>query len=391
MTNPLHYQRSTQAINAKKTYSLGIIFLLCQLYLSPLFAKNTVVYKEKSEKHQFYLEEMAILPRIVWGFDWLKRNKIIFTIRDGKIGILNLKTKKYRFIKNIPTIYASGQGGMLDVRVHPDYPRKPWIYLSYSKKQGQKASTVLARTKLKNSTFTKFQELLVADAFTNTDRHFGSRVVFDNKGYLYWSIGDRGHRPNGQNLKTHAGSILRLHTDGRVPSDNPFVPNKQAKAEIWSYGHRNPQGLHYDLENQRLWAVEHGPRGGDEINLIFPGKNYGWPTISYGKEYWGSQQVGEGTKKKGMVQPKKYYTPSIAPSGMLLYQGKKFPKWQGNLLIGALALRHLNRLVVKNAEIVHEERLLEDFAERIRDVRQGPEGYPWISTDTGKILRIRPW
>ena len=223
-----------------------------------------------------------------------------------------------------------------------------------------------------------------------SDRHFGSRIAFDDT-HLYFSVGDRGNRPNGQNLETHAGSILRLNVDGSVPQDNPFVDVEGARIEIWSYGHRNPQGLVWDGVNQRLWSIEHGPRGGDELNLIERGGNYGWPIISYGKEYASFRAVGEGTHKEDMEQPKKFYIPSIAPGSLMQYSGDAFPEWKGDLFSGALKLRHINRIKLdQKGNAIAEERLMENLNERIRALLESPEGWIYFSTDSGSIYVIKP-
>ncbi|MDW7771894.1 MAG: PQQ-dependent sugar dehydrogenase [Desulfobulbaceae bacterium] len=266
-----------------------------------------------------------------------------------------------------------------------------WLYFTYSKDRDGLGATTLARARLDTDRLTDWQDLLVTQSTTGTSRHFGSRIAFDNNGHLFFTVGDRGDRPNGQDLSTHAGSVLRVNLDGPVPADNPFVQRENALPEIWSYGHRNAQGIVYDREHDRLWIIEHGPRGGDEINLVLPGRNYGWPVISHGKEYWGPVRVGEGTEKEGMEQPVKVYTPSIAPGSLLLYSGKAFPAWQGNLLAGALVLRHLNRIVIDpDGRAAGEERLLESLDERIRALVESPEGWLYLSTDSGRILRIKP-
>ena len=211
----------------------------------------------------------------------------------------------------------------------------------------------------------------------------------DKEGYLFISIGDRGVRNESQSLKAHMGKIIRIHQDGRVPKDNPFFETKGALKEIWSFGHRNAQGLAFDPMSGDLYEQEHGPRGGDEINKIEKGANYGWPVITYGKEYWGPS-IGEGKKKKGMKQPLKYWVPSIAPCGLSFYSGKKFPDWKGSLFSGALRGKHLNRLTFKNGKIVSEERLLNELGFRVRNVKEGPTGLLYLSVDQGKILRIAP-
>ena len=271
------------------------------------------------------------------------------------------------------------------------YSQGGWIYFTYSKELQGKGVTTLARARLNGKRLVAFQDMLITRSASTTGRHFGSRITFDGTGHLFFSVGDRGVRPNGQDLSTHAGSILRLTLDGSVPENNPFVQQRNALPEIWSYGHRNPQGIFYDRKQRRLWSIEHGPRGGDEINLILPGRNYGWPVISYGKEYWGPVQVGEGTEKEGMEQPVKFYVPSIAPGSLIVYSGKAFPAWKGNLFAGALKLTHLNRVEIDSSgRAVAEERLLEGLGERIRALVESPQGWLYFSTDSGRIFRLRP-
>lgn len=280
---------------------------------------------------------------------------------------------------------------MLDIALSPDYKKDGWVYFTYVKDVEGEGATVLARAKLVAETFSDWQELLVTKSTTDTTRHFGSRITFDEHGHVFFAVGDRGVRKNAQDLSNHAGSIMRLNLDGSVPEDNPFTKNKLLLPEVWSVGHRNPQGLVYDGENNRLWSIEHGPRGGDEINLIKSGANYGWPIISYGKEYWNPMAVGEGTHRKGMEQPVKVYIPSIAPGSLLLYSASALPDWKGNLLSGALKLHHINRIVLsQQGEVVKEERLLEELDERIRALAQSPQGWLYFSTDSGKIYRLRP-
>jgi glucose/arabinose dehydrogenase len=233
--------------------------------------------------------------------------------------------------------------------------------------------------------------LLVTESATDTRKHFGSRIAFDANGHVFFGVGDRGKRPMAQDLSNHVGTIIRLNLDGSVPSDNPYFGNPGTRSEVWSFGHRNPQGLVFDVPTSRLWEIEHGPRGGDEINLITKARNYGWPVISHGKEYWGPVAVGEGTSKPGMEQPRKVYIPSIAPGSLVLYRGKAFPEWYGNLFAGALKLRHLNRIELSpSGQVVNEERILEDLNERIRALAISPEDWIYFSTDSGRILRILP-
>lgn len=340
---------------------------------------------------EFKLQLIAKGLGIPWGISVISDTDIIFTERAGRSGILNINTGNYRYLSGLPNVFAEGQGGLLDVTTPPNFTKGDWIYFTYSKKVNGIAATTLAKAHLTKNALVDWTDLLVTQSASDTGHHFGSRIAFDNKGHLFFSVGDRGHRPNGQDLKTHAGSILRLNIDGSIPDDNPFIDNPNTLPEIWSYGHRNPQGLAWDEEYQRLWAIEHGPRGGDEINLINKGKNYGWPVISYGKEYWAPMSVGEGTHKKGMEQPVKYYVPSIAPSSLMLYSGDAFPKWRDNLFAGALKLRHLNRISLDQQGVFKsEERLLEGLSSRIRAVTQDNNGFIYFSTDRGEVYRLIP-
>lgn len=327
---------------------------------------------------------------IPWGMAFLNPTELLFTEKSGRISILDTTSGKVKNLRTSMKVFDRGQGGLLDVTVQPGYNAGDWLYFTYSKPQGNKVATTLARARLSGDQLVDWSDLLVTRSATETDHHFGSRIAFDGRGHLFFSIGDRGERENGQDLSSHAGSILRLNLDGSVPNDNPFSDGG-GLAEIWSYGHRNPQGLAYDLAHKRLWSNEHGPRGGDEINLIERGGNYGWPTVSHGMEYWGPVAVGEATSKKGMIDPLKVYIPSIAPGSLLLYGGAAFPKWRGNLFSGALKLRHVNRVVLDDAgKPVREERLLADLNERIRALAENSEGWIYFSTDNGGIYCIRP-
>ncbi len=377
-----------------QTLHILILTLIITLTFTP--AHSEILMTGKSNDTSYRIEQVTNGLSIIWGMVFLTPNQLIFTQRSGAINLYNLKTNHKTLLSGGPKVFASGQGGMLDVAIPPNYQAGDWIYFTYSKPLGNdEAATTLARAKLKNTQLTHWQDLLITQSRSRAGQHYGSRIAFDHTNdhakHVFFGIGDRGHRPNGQDLTTHSGSLLRLTLDGKVPSDNPFVNKKNALPEIWSYGHRNPQGLIYDSKNKRLWEIEHGPRGGDEINLIQQGKNYGWPIISHGKEYWGPISVGEGTSKPGMEQPVKVYIPSIAPSSLLLYTGKAFPNWQGNLFAGALKLKHLNRIALNNeGDDIEEERLLGKLNERIRSLAQSPEGWIYIGTDSGKILRIVP-
>ncbi|MFT7880741.1 MAG: PQQ-dependent sugar dehydrogenase [Sulfurimonas sp.] len=339
----------------------------------------------------YRLERLTSGHGVIWGMVFIDDGKILFTQREGKAGILSVDTKAVKMLKVLPKVRARGQGGLLDVALSPNFNIDGWIYFTYVKEVGSKGATTLARAKLRQDRLIKWEELIVTNSATSKNVHFGSRIAFDKRGHLFFTIGDRGIRDNAQNLRNHAGSILRLNLDGSVPRDNPFTGNANALNEIYSYGHRNPQGIYYDKRNNRLWSIEHGPRGGDEINLIKKGQNYGWPVISYGKEYWGPIAVGEGTHKRGMMQPEKVYVPSIAPSSLMIYHGDLFPRWRGKLFAGALVQKHINIIGVgPHGKLTSEERIVEKFGRRIRCLTQDTQGFIYFSTDSGEIFKLSP-
>lgn len=338
----------------------------------------------------FVVEEIASGIGVPWGMTFVAPSTLLVTERKGGIYLLDPKEGQFISVQGGPQVLAQGQGGMLDVAVPPGFRPGGWIYFTYSKSSNGQGVTTLARARLQHRALTDWQDLFITESASDSGRHFGSRITFDLQGHLFFSVGDRGVRENGQDRTNHAGTILRLNLDGTVPGDNPFAAGKSQSA-IWSYGHRNPQGIFWSQSTGTLWANEHGPRGGDEINVILPGANYGWPVVSHGKEYWGPVDVGEATSKPGMVDPIKVYIPSIAPGSLIVYSGKAFPQWKNNLFSGALKLRHLNRVAVdRSLRPTLEERLLTELDERIRNVIEGPEGWLYLSTDSGRILRIRP-
>ena len=368
-----------------------ITLLLGLLTLLPLQSYAASPQVIKSEKLTFTLEQVTDGLGIPWGLAFISDTQLLITERAGSIKLLDIQSKTLTPIQGAPAVFAEGQSGLLDVAVPPDFTTGDWIYFTFVRDRNDEGVTVLARAKLNANKLEQWQDLLETQSATDSGRHFGSRIAIDEQGYIYFGVGDRGERPTSQELFNHAGSVMRLFPDGRVPEDNPFIERNDVLPEIWSYGHRNPQGMAYDYENKRLWLIEHGPRGGDEINLVLPGRNYGWPVISYGKEYWGPLAVGEGTHREGMEQPVKQYTPSIAPGSLLLYTGDAFPAWRGNLFSGALKLQHLNRVTLSaDGKAIGEERLLEDLNERIRALVQGPEGWLYFSTDSGRIYVMKP-
>lgn len=365
---------------------LLVLLILCSLQVQAASARII-----SQSNPNFKLELLAQDLGVPWGMAFLNDRELIFTERQGNIRILDLESLEITTLRGAVEVDAEGQGGMLDVATGPDYTTRGWLYFTYSKSTVSGAVTTLARARRRGNQLSDWQELLVTDSATSSYRHFGSRIAFDQQGHVFFGVGDRAERDSAQDLSSHAGTIMRLRLDGSIPDDNPFLSRDNALPEIWSYGHRNPQGLLYDNNTGNLWSIEHGPRGGDEINLVVKGANYGWPVISYGKEYWGPVSIGEGTEKPGMEQPVKVYIPSIAPGSLLLYSATAFPQWQGNLFSGALKLRHLNRVSISmDNKAIAEERLLGDLNERIRALAQSPEGWIYFSTDSGKIIRMRP-
>lgn len=368
--------------------------------------QGKILQQYSSTSEPFSVEVVAEDLGIVWGMVFINNEELLFTEREGFIKILNIKTGAIASVSEAPKVYAKGQGGLLDITLHPNFSKNKKIYLSYSKIKGSKQTTAVATGILKREkvqlnkgaksvktveqiSITSLKDIFLAQPAISASRHFGSRLVFDRRGFLYVTIGDRTERDLAQKLDNHFGKVLRLNDRGKAPKDNPFVSVENALPEIWSFGHRNPQGLFIHPVTGELWEQEHGPRGGDEINLIKKGKNYGWPVITYGREYWGPE-IGQGNQKEGMEQPIKYYVPSIAPSGLLIYSGKKFKKWKGHFFSGALVLRHLNRLEIVNKKAIKEERLLSDLESRVRHVIEGPKGFIYVSVDQGKILKLKP-
>ncbi|MDH3857745.1 MAG: PQQ-dependent sugar dehydrogenase [Gammaproteobacteria bacterium] len=372
-----------------RSFNRGLLLVLACIATAPLAAQ------QPREIEQGYpgilVEELVDGLGVPWGMAFLSPQQILVTERAGRVRLLDIKKLGVVEIGGAPEVVAEGQGGLLDVAVGPNYVDDGWIYFTYSKPSKGEAATTLARARLDQNRLVDWQDLLVTDSATDSRRHFGSRITFDDSGHVFFGVGDRGKRPLAQDLSNHIGGIMRLNLDGSVPADNPFFANPGTRAEVWSFGHRNPQGLVFDTQTSSLWEIEHGPRGGDEINLVEKARNYGWPVISHGKEYWGPVAVGEGTSKPGMEQPRKVYIPSIAPGSLVVYRGDAFPEWRGDLFTGALKLRHLNRIKLsESGQAIEEERILEDLGERIRALAISPEGWIYFSTDSGRIMRILP-
>lgn len=326
-----------------------------------------------------------------WGMTWLGDGKMLVTERKGEILIFQDDKFTGEKIQGLPAVHEVNQAGLLDIAAHPKHAENGWIYIAYAKNfEDSTAATTIMRFKLDGNTAVEQEDLITAGPAWKGGRHFGSRIVFDNEGYLYFSNGDKGNIPmNAQDLTNAHGKIHRINDDGTIPSDNPFVDSVGAVASIWSYGNRNPQGLYFEKATNTLWEAEHGPKGGDELNIIEKGKNYGWPVITYGINYNGTI-LAETSGKPGMEQPVHYWVPSIATCGITVVTSDKYPGWKGNILVAALAKQHIARVVLKDNKHVAEEKLLPGIG-RVRQVAESPDGYIYAVTElTGLLVKLLP-
>ena len=346
----------------------------------------------QSAEHPFRVATLVRGLEQPWGLAFLPDGRLLVTEKAGRLRFVANGKLEPKPIAGVPEVAVHGQGGLMDVAIHPRFAETGWIYLSYAARGADGVGTEVARGKLAGERLENVEVIFRQQPKGNTGRHFGSRLVFDRAGYLYISLGDRGEMERAQKPGDHAGSVIRLHDDGRVPADNPFVAKSGWKPEKFTIGNRNMQGAALHPQTGVLWTHEHGPQGGDEINVIRPGVNYGWPVITYGVEYGIGTKIGEGAAKPGMAQPIHYWVPSIAPSGMAFYTGTRFPRWKGDLFVGALRDQMLVRLKLEGEKVVHEERLLRNVLGRIRDVRDGPDGYLYLLTDAanGVLARLEP-
>ena len=332
-----------------------------------------------------------------WGMAFLPDSDLLVTEKPGRLRVVRNGTLIADPVRGVPEVHARGQGGLLDIQLHPDFASNRLVYLTYSKPlPGGESTTALIRGTFEGHRLLDVEELFVAES--RGRGHYGSRIVFDGRGHVFISVGDRQVPPRGdleshpaQELSNHHGVVVRLNEDGSVPDDNPFVDEPGALPEIWSYGHRNIQGMALHPETGDLWANEHGPQGGDELNLIEPGLNYGWPVIGYGVNYGSGSAIHESTHREGMEQPVHYWVPSIATSGLMIYTGDRFPQWRGSFFIGGLAGEQIARLVMDGRDVASEETLLQDFG-RVRDIVQGPDGFIYVAIDRqdAPIIRLEP-
>ncbi len=376
---------------------LYVSSILCLVFLSTSISLASPKDEVHTSKlHSFRLNTIAEGLAHPWSLAFLPDGKsILVTEREGRLRIIRNGRLLPKPIANTPDVFANGQGGLFDVILDPDYAKNKQIYLSYAKQDRTGAAgTEIMRAKLSGFELLFPRVIFKARPKLRSSHHFGGRMGFDTRKNLYLTTGDRGNRTSAQDSGNHLGSVIRISkNDGSPAPKNPFLSDTSGKfaPEVFSFGHRNPQGLAFEPGSSRLWVHEHGPKGGDELNLIQPGKNYGWPVLSFGRNYDGSIFTTR-TTAPGMEPPVFQWTPSIAPSGMVFYEGKAFPKWKGHLFVGALKFRQIQRLEIKDGKLVGQEILLKDFGERIRDLRLGPDGMLYLLTDSdnGKLLRLEP-
>lgn len=343
----------------------------------------------QDEVKNYTLETVVSGIQIPWGMTWLPDGKMLVT---EKTGILyQVKDGVKTEIKNLPKVYNRGQGGLLDIVLHPDYAKNGWIYITYASTEGEGdgGNTKLIRAKLQDGSLIQIESLYKASPNTTKGQHFGSRIVFDKEGLLYFSAGERGdHFVNPQDITRDNGKIYRLNDDGSIPKDNPFVGKEGAKEAIYSYGHRNPQGLAMNPFTGAVWEHEHGPQGGDEINIIKKAANYGWPVVTYGIDYDGTS-ISTESEKSGLEKPIYYWLPSIAPSGMAFVTSDRYPDWKGHLLVGSLKFQYLELVKLKKDTIIGRQKIAVNIG-RVRNVAQGPDGYIYIAVEGKGILKIIP-
>ena len=376
----------------KKHISKIIIGLLilnfsCAQDLQPLDseAKNSILKEEINYEMELVFED----KNIIWSIEFFDDNSILAAVKSGSI--FHFKNGTKTLIKGLPEIYLRGQGGLMDLAFHPNFEENNLLYISYASSDNKEdgGNTTIARAKLIDNSLQNFEVLYKANPDTKKGQHFGGRMAFDNENYLYFSIGDRGNRNvYPQNINLDGGKIYRIHDDGKIPSDNPFFNDNDAKKAIYSYGHRNPQGMFKHPESGKIWTNEHGPRGGDEINIIEKGKNYGWPKITYGINYSGTT-ITKNKSLPGMEQPLYYWVPSIAPSSFEYISSDIYPDWKGSLLSGALVYKFVERTKLKNNKVVLRTKIAEKLG-RPRDIKQGPDGFIYVAIENKGVYKILP-
>jgi glucose/arabinose dehydrogenase len=365
--------------------SLWLLLLACAV---PAAQAQTY----RAQDHSFRVVKLVEGLEQPWSLAFLPDGRMLVTEKAGRLRVIREGQLEPQPIAGVPQVTVHGQGGLHEVVLHPAFPQNNLIYIAYAARGSDGVGTELARGRLVGNRLDNVQVLFRQSPKGNAGQHFGGRIVFDRAGFVYLTLGDRGERERAQRPDDHAGSVIRLHDDGRVPQDNPFAGKAGWKPEKFTLGNRNMQGAALHPQTGVLWTHEHGPQGGDEVNIMRAGTNYGWPVITYGVNYGLGTKIGEGTHKPGMAQPIHYWVPSIAPSGMAFYTGERFPRWRGNLFVGALRDQMLVRLQLDGEKVVKEERLLQNVLGRVRDVRSGPDGFLYLLTDesSGVLARLEP-
>ena len=365
--------------------------LAAALVAGPVAARDLIV---RTEAGSVKLTEVASGLQNPWSLAFLPDGRMLVTERPGQMRIVGSDGSVSAPIAGVPEVHARGQGGLLDVAVSPNFADDRLIVFSYAEPTAGGARTAVARARLdaEGLRLEDVRRIFAQNEDPSGNHHWGSRLVFARDGTLFITLGDRFHsRERAQALDSHLGKVVRIAIDGSVPADNPLAGRSDARPEIWSWGHRNVQGAALHPQTGELWTHEHGPQGGDEINRTRAGLNYGWPEVTYGREYVTGRKIGAGEAREGVEPPVLQFTPSIAPSGMAFYTGDVFPQWKGNLFVGALKFQLVARVVLEGDRVVHEERLFAELGRRIRDVRQGPDGHLWLVDETeGRILRLDP-
>ena len=357
---------------------------VCTFGLTLLQASLLLAAESPASKHSY--ESVATVDEVVWSLEFPSASELLFTTRSGKVRSLDLTSKKQVVVIGTPQVAQVGQGGLLDLALHPDFQKNRIVYLTYSKKvKEDQYTTAVYVAEYKNAALVNGKDIFISNAVSDNSIHFGSRIAFDKNKNLFFAIGDRNEREKAQDLNAHNGKVLRITDSGATVTDNPFA--KSGSPHVWSYGHRNPQGIAFDPVTQNLYVAEFGPRGGDEINLISKGNNYGWPVVSYGREYWGPK-ISSSPKKDGITDPVLHFVPSISPSGIEFYTGDKYPEWKNDLFVANLSGSHILRLKLKDNKVVNRQELFNDANLRFRDLKTGPDGFLYFVTDSGLIGRI---
>jgi aldose sugar dehydrogenase len=378
-------------MNHKITWAAAMAAAWTVLAAQPLQAAELVAERIGTQYEAIRVVRVAGGLEHPWAVAFLPDGRYLVTERPGRLSIIDEDGATR--VTGLPDLVAIRQGGLLDVSLHPDFESNRWVYLTYSKGDEEETTTALGRGRLDGERLTDFEELFVQDRRSEPGRHYGSRIAWLSDGTLLMSIGDRGAEPpRAQDPADHAGKLLRLNADGSVPADNPFVGREGVLPEVYSLGHRNIQGLVVAPGTDAIWATEHGARGGDELNLIEPGENYGWPVITLSRDYGTEAQFGEARSREGFVDPVYEFLPTHAPSGLAMVTADRFPRWQGNLLAGGLRAERIRRVVLEDGAVVHEEELLLGLVGRIRDVREGPDGNIYVLSDDadGALYRVEP-